>query len=218
MIDLDLDTVGIPLVWSEIFGREAPTDIEIGSGKGKFLNEIATLHPERNLLAVERSPKYQRLCCDRVARRGLDNVRLVRTTGEDLLFRLLAAGSVQTFFVLFPDPWPKKRHHKRRFIKPEVVAAIGRALVPGGSLLVKSDHDGYADVIGDVLANAPGFEDVDPARAFAGLPVTGFEVKYIAGGRTIHSFAIQKSIAQGDLDPQRTTSPVTAVPSESVRL
>jgi len=192
MIDLDLDQMSIPLVWSEIFGREALTDIEIGSGKGKFLNEMAALHPERNLLAVERSAKYQRLGCDRAARRGLSNVRLVRTTGEDLLLRLLAEGSVHTFFVLFSDPWPKKRHHKRRFIKPETVAAMGRALVPGGRLLIKSDHEEYADVIADVVSDAPGFERLDPAEAFAGLPVTGFERKYLAEGRTIHSFALQK--------------------------
>lgn len=192
MIDLDLDSASIPLVWSEIFGRDAPTDIEIGSGKGKFLNELAALHPERNLLAVERSAKYQRLCCDRAARRGLSNVRLVRTTGEDLLLRLLAGGSVHTFYVLFSDPWPKKRHHKRRFITLEMVAAMGRALVPGGRLLIKSDHEDYAEVIADVLANPPGFEQLDPDQAFVGLPVTGFERKYLAEGRRIHSFAIQK--------------------------
>lgn len=192
MIDLDLDQTSIPLVWSEIFGREAPTDIEIGSGKGKFLNELAALHPERNLLAVERSAKYQRLGCDRAARRGLSNVRLVRTTGEDLLLRLLAEGSVHTFFVLFSDPWPKKRHHKRRFITPDTIAAMGRALVPGGRLLIKSDHEDYADVIADVVSDAPGFERLDPAGAFAGLPVTGFERKYLAEGRAIRSFALQK--------------------------
>jgi tRNA (guanine-N7-)-methyltransferase len=192
MIDLDLDSTSIPLVWSEIFGRDAPTEIEIGSGKGKFLNELAALYPERNLLAVERSAKYQRLCCDRAARRGLNNVRLVRTTGEDLLLRLLADASVQTFYVLFSDPWPKKRHHKRRFIKPDMVAAMGRALAPGGRVLVKSDHRDYAEVIADVLSNAPGFERLDPTEAFAGLPVTGFERKYIEEGRTIHSFALKK--------------------------
>lgn len=192
MIDLDLDSTSIPLVWSEIFGRDAPTEIEIGSGKGKFLNELAALYPERNLLAVERSAKYQRLCCDRAARRGLNNVRLVRTTGEDLLLRLLADGSVQTFYVLFSDPWPKKRHHKRRFIKPDMVAAMGRALVPGGRVLIKSDHGDYAEVIADVLSNAPGFERLDPTEAFASLPVTGFERKYLAEGRTIHSFALRK--------------------------
>ena len=192
MIKLDLDRTTIPLVWREIFERDAPTDVEIGAGKGKFLNEFAELHPERNLLAVERSPKYQRLCCDRAARRGLGNVRLVATTGEDLLFRLLAEASVENFFVLFPDPWPKKRHHKRRFFKPEIVAAMARALVPGGSLLVKSDHEAYAEVIGEVLAAASDFTTLDPKEAFAGLPVTGFEVKYLAEGRPIHSFALRR--------------------------
>lgn len=193
MIDLDLDQTSIPLSWPEIFGRDAPTDIEIGSGKGKFLNELAVLRPERNILAVERSPKYQRLCCDRAARRGLENVKLVATTGEDLLFRLLAAESVETFYVLFPDPWPKKRHHKRRLIKPDVVAAVMRALARGGLLLVKSDHEAYAEVIADVLKDAPGFKPLDPVTAFADLPVTGFELKYLAEGRTIHSFALQKT-------------------------
>ncbi len=193
MIDLDLDQSSIPLEWPETFGRDAPTDIEIGSGKGKFLNELAALRPERNILAVERSPKYQRLCCARAARRGLDNVALAATTGEDLLFRLLAPGSVQTFFVLFPDPWPKKRHHKRRFIKPDVVAAMRSGLVSGGLLLVKSDHEAYAEVIREVLADAPGFVHLDPTEAFSDLPVTGFEVKYLAEGRTIHSFALQKT-------------------------
>jgi tRNA (guanine-N7-)-methyltransferase len=119
-------------------------------------------------------------------------VRLVATTGEDLLFRLLAPESVETFFVLFPDPWPKKRHHKRRLFKPDVVAAVERALVPGGRLLVKSDHDAYAEVIREVLAGATGFVSLDPDPAFADLPVTGFEVKYLAEGRTIHPFALQK--------------------------
>ena len=192
MIDLDLDRITIPLRWPEVFGRSAPVDVEIGAGKGKFLNEMAALNADRDFLAVERSPKYQRLCCDRAARRGLMNVRLIRTTGEDLLFRLLGDSSVSTFFVLFPDPWPKKRHHKRRFIRPESVAAIGRALVPGGRLLVKSDHEDYSQVIAEVLESASGFEHLDPAEAFAGLPVTGFEQKYLVQGRTIRSFALQK--------------------------
>jgi len=192
MIGVDLDQVAVPLSWPELFGRDAPTDVEIGSGKGKFLNELATVHPERNILAVERSAKYHRLCCDRAARRGLENVRLIRTTGEDLLFRLLTDGSVQTFLVLFSDPWPKKRHHKRRFFKPENIAAIQRTLTPGGRLLVKSDHDEYAAVIAEVLGAASGFTKIDPEKAFADLPKTGFEEKYLVEGRTIHRFALEK--------------------------
>ena len=192
MIDVDLDQVAVPLRWPKLFGREAPTDVEIGSGKGKFLNDLAAANPERNLLAVERAAKYHRLCCERAARRGLTNVRLLRTTAEDLLFRLLAETSVANFYVLFPDPWPKKRHHKRRFFKPETVAALSRALEPGGRLLVKSDHQDYAEIIAEVLGNTPDLDPIDSAAAFAGLPLTGFEHKYRIEGREIHSFALQK--------------------------
>jgi tRNA (guanine-N7-)-methyltransferase len=193
MIDVDLNQVAIPLSWSQLFGREAPTDVEIGSGKGKFLNELAVARPDRNILAVERSAKYHRLCCDRVARRGLTNVRLLRTAGEDLLFRLLAQATVETFFVLFSDPWPKKRHHKRRFFTPNNVDAMHRALLPGGRLLVKSDHHDYAAVIAEVLGAASGFTAIDVEEAFADLPQTGFEHKYIVDGRSIHTFALEKS-------------------------
>jgi tRNA (guanine-N7-)-methyltransferase len=193
-LDLDLNTVHVPLRWSELFGRDAPTEIEIGSGKGRFLLELAARYPERNLLAVERAGKYHKLCCDRAAKRGITSVRLLRTTAEDLLFRLVAPASVDTFYVLFPDPWPKKRHHKRRFFKPETVTALGRALKPGGLLLVKSDHADYAEVIGEVLDAADGFETLDTAEAFAALPLTGFECKYLEQGREIFPFALRRVI------------------------
>jgi len=193
MIDLDLNRVGAPFQWPEIFGRSAPVDVEIGSGKGKFLLELAAARPERDFLAVERAGKYHKLCCDRAARRGISNVRLLRTTAEDLLFRLLDEGSVEHIFVLFPDPWPKKRHHKRRLIKPDVVAAMTRALIPGGRLLVKTDHEGYSEVIAEVLRDAPSFAPLDPKEAFSGLPETGFEQKYRHQGRPIFPFALQKT-------------------------
>ncbi|MEE4273288.1 MAG: tRNA (guanosine(46)-N7)-methyltransferase TrmB [Thermoanaerobaculales bacterium] len=192
MVELDLNAIAIPIRWSEVFGRTAPVDVEIGSGKGKFLLELAAERPDRDILAVERSGKYHRLCCDRAARRGIANVRLLRTTAEDLLFRLLEPASVGNFFVLFPDPWPKKRHHKRRLITTDVVAALHRALVPGGRLLVKTDHEGYSEVISEVLAAAEDFDVLDPDEAYAGLPVTGFEHKYRIEGRPIYPFALRK--------------------------
>ncbi len=193
MVDLDLNRINVPLQWSELFGRTAPVDVEIGSGKGKFLLELAVLQPERDILAVERAGKYHRLCCDRAARRGIDNARLLRTTAEDLLFRLLDPASVENIYILFPDPWPKKRHHKRRLIKPEIVEALNRALIPGGRLLVKTDHEGYSEVIAEVLATATGFDALDPDDAYAGLPVTGFELKYRIEGRPIFPFALKKT-------------------------
>jgi tRNA (guanine-N7-)-methyltransferase len=192
MIDVDLDAVSVPLRWPELFGDPEPPEVEIGSGKGRFLLELAALRPESSFLAVERAGKYHRLVCERVAKRGLTNVRLLRTTAEDLLGRLLAPASVAAFYLLFPDPWPKKRHHKRRFVTAGNVAALARALVPGGRLLVKSDHPGYAEVIAEVLARPPGLSLLDAGAVFAGLPETGFERKYREQGRTIHAWALER--------------------------
>ncbi len=189
-IELDLDDVDIPLVWPEVFGRESEVHVEIGSGKGRFLLELATARPEVSFLAIERAAKYHRLVCDRAARRGLENVRAVRTTAEDLLFRLLPAESVDALYVLFPDPWPKKRHHKRRLFSRDIADAMVRCLRPGAPLLVKSDHPAYSLVIADVLDHTSGLEPIDPVEAFSDLPLTGFETKYLTEGRTISAFSM----------------------------
>lgn len=193
MIDVDLNHVSVPLGWDEVFGRSAPVDVEIGSGKGRFLLELAAAAPDRNLLAVERARKYHQLVCERAVKRTLGNVRLLLTTAEDLLHRLLAPASVARLFVLFPDPWPKKRHHKRRLMRPEALAAMTRALEPGGRLLVKTDHPGYAEAIAECLALAPGLTPLDAAAAFADLPLTGFERKYLDRGLTIHAWALERA-------------------------
>jgi len=192
MIEVDLNAVGVPLDWEELFGSPMPVDVEIGSGKGRFLLELAARHPERGFLGVERAAKYHRMVCERAAKRGLANVRQLRTTAEDLLFRLLRPSSVGNLYVLFPDPWPKKRHHKRRLMKPDVVEAMARVLVPGGRLLVKTDHPDYAEVIGEVLGAAEGLEAIPAGPAFEGLPLTGFETKYVREGRPIAAFALRR--------------------------
>ena len=189
-IDIDLNAVTIPLQWPDIFGNPGPVHVEIGSGKGRFLLQLAAENPDLSLLAVERAAKYHRMVCDKAARRGLSHVRLLRTTAEDLLFRLLAPMSVDALYVLFPDPWPKKRHHKRRLFKTEVTEAMVRCLKPGAPLLIKSDHPGYAEVIESVLEQTSGLTPTDPEEAFSGLPVTGFESKYILEGRKIHAFSM----------------------------
>jgi len=191
--EIDLNEVSVPLHPEELFGAPAPVHVEIGSGKGRFLLEMATRNPQAGFLGVERSLKYHKMVCDKVARRGIPNVRLVQTTAEDLLFRLLRPASIDAIYVLFPDPWPKKRHHKRRFVTVETTAAMVRALVTGGHLRIKSDHRGYAEVIENVLAQTRGLEPVPLAEAFEGLPRSGFECKYQEQGRTIFAFAFRKT-------------------------
>jgi len=190
--ELDLNRLEIPLSWKEVFGREAPVHLEIGSGKGRFSVEFALNHPEINYLSVERAPKYHRILLARTARRGAANIRLLQTTAEDLLFRLLPPESLDRIYILFPDPWPKKRHHKRRLISPEVVQALHLSLRPEAELLIKSDHPGYAEHISEVLNGASGFRKLDADDAFESLPLTGFELKYLRENRPIRSFALRK--------------------------
>ena len=192
MIAVDLDAVEIPLRWEALFGRPGPVTVDLGSGKGRFRLELAAGRPEGNYLGVERARKYFEMVCQRAARRGLTNVRMLHTTGEDLIHRLLPDGSVDHFFVLFPDPWPKKRHHKRRFFRRDHVVRIVETLRPGGRLLVKSDHPEYAEVIEAVLAELPGTRPLDPSEAFRDLPITGFEHKYRIEGRPIRAFALER--------------------------
>jgi len=191
MIEIDLNMVQVPFEPASIFRREAPLHLEIGSGKGRFSVEFALAHPEVNYLSVERAPKYHAILAERVARRKVENIRLLRTTAEDLIFRLLPPESVDAMYVLFPDPWPKKRHHKRRLINARNLQRFREILRPGARLLIKSDHPDYAELIADLLAEAEGFESLDPVEVFGALPRTGFEMKYLREGRKIHSFALR---------------------------
>jgi tRNA (guanine-N7-)-methyltransferase len=192
MIDVDLNRLAVPLDWREVFGRDAPVEVEIGSGKGRFLLEAAAERRERDFLAVERAGPYHHLVCERAAKRGLTNVRLLRTSAEDLLFRLLRPASVTALYILFPDPWPKRRHHKRRLFSAAVAAQMAEVLLPAGRLLVKTDHADYGEVIDEVLAATSALGPLDPELAFAGLPITGFERKYLTAGRAIRAFACER--------------------------
>ena len=189
---IDLAQVAVPLDAPGLFGARVPLEVELGAGKGRFLLEWGAAHPGIGLIGVERARTYLEMAARRAARGGLANVRLLHTTAEDLLFRCLAAGSVAAVHVYFPDPWPKTRHHKRRFFRAENVGRLAAVLVPGGLLRVKTDHDGYAAVIADVLAAEGRLQPAATAGAFANVPASNFEVKYALEGRVVHRFAFRR--------------------------
>ena len=190
---IDLARVEVPLDVRGLFGATVPLEVELGAGKGRFLLEWGTAHPEIGLIGVERARTYLEMAARRAARGGLANVRLLHTTAEDLLFRCLTAGSVVAVHVYFPDPWPKTRHQKRRFFRPENVARLAEVIAPGGLLRVKTDHDGYAAVIARVLAAEERLQPVAAAAAFAAIPASNFEVKYAREGRLVHRFAYRRA-------------------------
>ena len=136
---------GTPLDPASIFGLPGPLLVEIGSGNGDFLIAQARAHPERPHLGVEVYPPGLGHSLLEIARHGLENVRLLAEDAALVVEALLPPACVERLVVLFPDPWPKKRHHKRRlFRRPGFPEALARVLVPGGRLFVLTDAADYA--------------------------------------------------------------------------
>ena len=197
-----LDTAGVllaeslataPMDWPTIFGNTRPVEVEIGSGKGTFILARATAREDVNFLGVEYARAYCSHAADRFRRAGLTNVRMVRTEASSLFNTALPDRSVMRVHIYFPDPWPKRRHHRRRLIQAPFIQQVRRVLILGGQLIVVTDHAGYFHHIGQVLTNAEGFTGIDfpqMADAEGELVGTNFERKYIAQGREFYSTAM----------------------------
>jgi len=128
-----------PREWFAAPGR--PLEIEIGSGKGTFLVQEAPLRPAVNYLGIEKSMDFYRYAADRVRRRELDNVRLLRADAAEFLRFWCGDGVAAVVHLYFADPWPKKRHHKRRIIQDRVLGDLHRILGPAGELRLVTDHE-----------------------------------------------------------------------------
>jgi tRNA (guanine-N7-)-methyltransferase len=179
-----------PITW---FDSPGPLEIEIGAGKGGLLLSRARSHPDSRLLGIEWANKYYKYAADRMARWGITNVRVMRTDASHFVIHHLAAACVDVMHVYHPDPWPKKRHHKRRLFQPAFAPAVARVLRPGGELLVQSDHEEYFAWIREVIANEHALREIDwtsanskPGDDWSG---TNFEIKYAREGRAIYRAA-----------------------------
>ena len=177
-----------------LFGRSSPLEIEIGIGKGRFLLQQAGERPDVDFLGLEWSLKHLRVAKERAAARRLSNVRLLRVDARHVIADLMADGSVQRLHVYCPDPWPKKRHHKRRFFSPATAPHLERVLVAGGFLHLSTDVREYFEVIREVLREHTGLRESSDAL----FPIddaggkTNYEVKYLAAGRPIFRATYRK--------------------------
>ncbi len=185
---LDPDRLVESLNWTEVFGTSGPVEIEIGIGKGRFLLAAAAARPDVLHLGVEWANKYLRLAEARALKRGLRNVRFARVDARELVHRTIPSASVSSYYVFYPDPWPKKRHQKRRFIQPETADHLARTLLSGGRLHVSTDHEEYWQSIAAVLDGQREFERLATfgANDFpipVDQPLTNFETKYLVQGR-----------------------------------
>ncbi len=177
-----------PFLFADLFGRSAPVEIEIGVGKGRFILEQARTRPGVDFLGLEWSLNHLRTTKLRAGRLGLTNLRLYRADARHVLSDLVPDGSCQRLHVYCPDPWPKKRHHKRRLFSPTTVEQMERVLSAGGFLHVSTDVRRYFDdiieVVGTRTSLSPSVDPLFPIPAAPGQ--THYEARYVIEGRAIH--------------------------------
>jgi tRNA (guanine-N7-)-methyltransferase len=186
-VEIRVGDLGSQVDWAGLFGGDGPIEIDVGCGRGMYLIDAALARPDACFLGVELVPKPFYKACERVAKRGIANVRLVRADARQLFADVVPPASVSTVHVQFPDPWPKKKHHKRRVVTPEFVASVATALRPGGSLHIATDIADYFDELLLVVEGSGAFRLVTEGRYdAAGEIVTNFAAKYRDQGREMY--------------------------------
>jgi tRNA (guanine-N7-)-methyltransferase len=183
-----------PLDLDECFGREAPKVLEIGFGMGETTAAIARAHPEIDYLGIEVHAPGVGALLRRAADLGLKNLRVVQHDAVEVVREMIPPTSVDGVHVFFPDPWPKKRHHKRRLIQPAFVALVASRLKPGGYLHVATDWEDYATQILDTLAAEPLLENTAPgfAERPASRPETKFERRGVRLGHAVWDLVFRR--------------------------
>ncbi len=181
----------------QVFGRCGPVHIEIGTGKACFLLNQAKAQPNVNFLGIERAGKYFRLAVDRIGRWGLTNVRIIRVDAVAFLANFIPDDSIDCFHIYFPDPWPKRRHHKRRFFNEANIEHLIRCLKTDGQIKIVSDHGDYFQQIRKIIAahseQLKEIEFLPAAGADTGERVgTTFERKYLKQKLQIYAIAARK--------------------------
>lgn len=160
-----------------LFGRAAPCVLEIGFGNGDALVSMAAESPDRNFLGAEVHAPGVGHCLLAIERRGLTNVRVVMDDAINILRDRLPDNSLLGVHLYFPDPWHKKRHHKRRLVNPAFVALLTSRLQPGGYFHVATDWPDYVEQIQAVVRDSQKFQPADTSGAIGGRPRTRFEAR-----------------------------------------
>lgn len=194
---VDPSTPPQTLDWRVVFGNDNPVEIEVGFGKGLFLLNAAQARPDVNFAGIEIERKYQLFTATRIAKRELRNVRLACADARTFLRDHVVSGSIQAVHVYFPDPWWKKRHHKRRVFTEDFAKQCARVLRPGGKLYVATDVEEYFHIINEVVGAVSIL--VAASLSAAHEPqhdmdyLTNFERKAVKEGSAVFRAVFEKS-------------------------
>ncbi|WP_372737030.1 tRNA (guanosine(46)-N7)-methyltransferase TrmB [Neptunomonas sp.] len=154
---MGLEVKNGPVVFSEVFGRDAPVVLEIGFGMGDSLLEMARREPEKNYIGIEvHTPGVGRLLSN-ASDEGLTNIRIFAEDAIEVLAKCIPDNSLDVVQLFFPDPWHKKRHHKRRIVQPDFAQNLRKKLKIGGYFHMATDWENYAEHMMDVMSAAEGY-------------------------------------------------------------
>jgi tRNA (guanine-N7-)-methyltransferase len=184
-----------PLDFAQVFGREAPVVLEIGFGMGETTAAIAAAQPERDFVGIEVHAPGVGALLKRVEAMGLANVRVIRHDAVEVVEHMIPPDSLAGVHVYFPDPWPKKRHHKRRLLKAPFVHALALRLVPGGYLHAATDWEDYAQEMLATLSGEPLLANTAAGYAPrpAWRPPTKFEQRGVALGHGVFDLVFRRA-------------------------
>ncbi|MFD4641312.1 tRNA (guanosine(46)-N7)-methyltransferase TrmB [Lentzea sp. NPDC058436] len=185
-----------PLDFDSWFGRSAPVLLEIGSGMGETTSQLVAAAPELNYVAAEvYKPGLAQLLLRAEHLGGLDNLRVLRGDAVVLLTDHIAPASLHGVRIFFPDPWPKKKHHKRRLVQPEFVSLIASRLAPGGVLHLATDWENYADQMLEVCSGERLLTNLHDGWAPRPdwRPVTKFEQRAVNEDRVSHDLMFRRN-------------------------
>jgi tRNA (guanine-N7-)-methyltransferase len=176
---------------ADLFPTRQPLEIEIGSGKGRFLLHRAEAHRERNFFGIDYRWRFLKEGVVRAEQRGLTNLVFLKTEAEEIIPHLVPLSSVEIFHIYFPDPWHKRKHHKRRLLTPEFFKLVHASLVPGGLLELATDNFDYLIAFKAALVEAgdtlwSGLRESRNARILDPGVQTHFEAKYTRQGRDLY--------------------------------
>ena len=182
---------------ADLFPTRQPLEIEIGSGKGRFLLHRAEAHRDRNFFGIDYRWRFLKEGVLRAGQRGLSNLIFLKTEAEEIIPHLVPPTSVDVFHIYFPDPWHKRKHHKRRLLTPDFFKLLHEPLVPGGMLELATDNFDYMIALQEALVEAGDtmWSNVRESRNERLLDPdlqTHFEAKYTRQGRELYYIELCK--------------------------
>jgi tRNA (guanine-N7-)-methyltransferase len=185
-----------PVDLDAAFGRRAPRHLEIGFGNGDALLAMAGAHAENDYLGIEVYRPGIGSLLGRAAERGLGNLRVLQADAVEALSHIIPDAALAAVYILFPDPWPKKRHHKRRLIQAPLVALLAKKLALGGRVSIATDWAPYATQVLEVMGASSSFINLAGPNRFAQRPAerpsTRFELRGRRLGHVVHDLIFER--------------------------